>query len=59
MDVFPTDAAAVGLARAVAGDAVADLVETTERLDVEMDEAAGLVVLIASDRFGRFEVPDA
>jgi hypothetical protein len=53
------DTAAVGLARAIAGDAVADMLETAERLDAEMNEAAGLIVLITPDRLGRFEIPDA
>ena len=41
---------------AIAGDAVADLLEAAELLDVDMDEPAGLVILVTLDRGGRFEI---
>src|SRR5258708_5920623 len=40
MQIFPTDPAAVALALAIAGDAVADLLETTQLLDIDMDDLA-------------------
>src|SRR5260370_15786722 len=46
MDVLPADAAAVALALAVAGDAMAYLIELAELFDVDMDHLAGLLALI-------------
>jgi hypothetical protein len=45
---FPTGAAAPAGARA--GDAMADLLEAAELLDVEVEQLAGVVALVASDR---------
>ena len=47
MDEFPTGALAAAVAGAAPGDAMADAVETAELLDVEMDDLAGLVALVA------------
>src|ERR1043165_6916927 len=47
---------------AVAGDAVAELVEASELLDVDMDELAGMLALVAADRLsrlGRLHLPDS
>src|SRR5262245_13842831 len=55
MDVLPADAAAVALAGAVAGDAVAYLVEPAELFDVEVDHLAGLLALISAGRLGWLE----
>ena len=55
MDELPADAAAVALAPAVAGDAMADVVEPAELLDVDMDELAGMLALVAADRLGRLQ----
>src|SRR3974390_65505 len=49
--------AGAALAGPVAGDAVADLVEAAELLDVQMDQFAGVLTLIADDRLGRLQVP--
>ena len=46
----------VALAAAVAGDAVADPVEAAELLDVDVDQLAGVLALVAADRLGRLEV---
>ena len=46
-------------ARAVAGNAVADLVEAAELLDVDVDELAGVLALVAPHRLGGLEVPEA
>jgi hypothetical protein len=54
MDELPADAAAVGLAGAVAGDAMADPVETPEFLDVHVDHLARFLALVAAHRLGRF-----
>ena len=43
VDELPADAAAVALAGAVAGDAMADLIEAPELLDVDMDQLAGIL----------------
>ena len=51
----PADAAAVALAGAVAGDAVAYLIELAELFDVDVDHLAGLFPLVAAGRFGRLE----
>src|SRR5262245_66398630 len=53
MDILPADAAAVALAGAVAGDAVAYLVEPAELFDVEVDHLAGLLALISAGGGGR------
>src|SRR5580700_7153218 len=51
MDELPADAAAVALALAVAGDAVADLVELAELLDIDVDHLARSLALVAAGRF--------
>jgi hypothetical protein len=50
VQVLPTDPAALDLA--IAGDAVADLLETTQLFDIDMDDLAGVLPLIAAHRFG-------
>ena len=45
----------VALAGAVAGDAMADAVEAAELLDVDVDQLAGVLALVAADRLGRLE----
>ena len=44
---------------AIAGDAMADLIEAAELLDVDVDELAGMLALVAAHGLGRLEVPDA
>jgi hypothetical protein len=51
--------AAVALAGPVAGDAVADAIDAAELLDVDMDELAGLLPLIAGDGRSRIERREA
>src|SRR3970282_2060145 len=58
MDKFPADAAAVALAGAIAGDAVAAPVEAAELLDVDVDHLAGRFALVANDRRGRLQILD-
>jgi len=55
MNELPADAAAVALASPVTGDAVADPVELTELLDVDVDQLAGPLALVAARWFGRLE----
>src|ERR1051325_1960569 len=55
MDELPTDTTTVALACAVAADAVADLVESAELFDVDVDHLAGPFALVAARRFSRFE----
>jgi len=59
MDIFPADAAAVALAGAIAGDAVADALEATELFGVEMDHLARFLAFVAVHRRGRFEIAHA
>ena len=42
----------VALAGAIAGDAMADAVELAELFDVDVDQLAGLLALVAADRLG-------
>ena len=53
--VFPAHAAAVALASAIAGDAVADLVELAELFDVDVDQLAGMLAFITTNRRGRLQ----
>jgi hypothetical protein len=55
MDEFPADAAAVALAGAAAGDAMADPVEAAELFDIDVDQLAGVLALVADHRLGWFE----
>src|SRR5829696_7825045 len=63
MDELPagafTSGPCVALPPAVAGDAVADLVEAAELLDVDVDELAGVLAFVAPHRLRRLEVPEA
>jgi hypothetical protein len=56
MNELPADATAVALTGAIAGDAVTDLVKTTELLDVDVDHLARLLAFIATHRLGRLQV---
>src|ERR1700686_661146 len=58
MDELPADTSAVALAFAVAGDAMADFVETAELFDVDVDHLARLGPLVAADGGGRFQGVD-
>ena len=49
MQVFPAGAALAALAVAVAGDAMADTVDAAELLDVEVDQLARVLALVADD----------
>jgi hypothetical protein len=56
MDELPTNAVVtVNGARMSSGDAVPDGADPTELLDIEMDEFARMLALIAPDRFGRLQ----
>jgi hypothetical protein len=52
---YPAHTAAVALPSAVARDAVAYLIELTEFFDVDMDEFARVLRLVATHRLGRFQ----
>lgn len=52
MHVFPANAALVVLAGPVAGDAMSDPIKAAEALDVEVDQAAWLGILVAHYGFG-------
>src|SRR5579859_2042177 len=49
MDILPAGPALVALAGTITGDAMADAVDATELLDVDMDEFAWFLALIAED----------
>jgi hypothetical protein len=55
MDELPTDAAIATLASAIAGDAVADTIEFDQLFDVDVDQLAGVLALVAASRLGRFQ----
>ena len=55
VNMFPADTAAVGLAGAVTGDAVAGVLKAAQGLDVEMDQLARCFALVTTRRLGRFE----
>ena len=59
VDELPADAAGLALACAVAGDAMADALEAAELLDVDVDQLAGMLALVAADRLGRLQRRDA
>jgi hypothetical protein len=56
MHELPSDAPAVALAFAAAGDAMANTFKSSEFLDIDMDKFAGMLALIAPDGLGRIEV---
>ena len=53
------DAPALALTGSIAGDAMADPVEATELLDIDVDQFAGMLALVAANRRGGFERLDA
>src|SRR5215211_6948431 len=56
MDVLPTDAeVAIDHARLSSSDAVPHGADAAELLDVDVDELARVVALVAPDRFGRLQ----
>ena len=55
MDIFPTGASSVALSSPIASDAVANLIEFAELFDVDMDQLARVLALVAPDRLCRFE----
>ena len=57
MDELPAAAARAGIAGTFAGNAMTDALETAELLDVDVDHLAGMLALVAPDRFGRFDIP--
>ena len=56
MTIFPAEPWALALTSAIAGDAVTDLLETTQLLDVDVDHLARFLALIAAHRLGRLQV---
>ena len=51
VDLFPTDPARIALTGAATGDPVSNPFKTAKFLDVEVDQPARLLVVIADDRF--------
>src|SRR3954469_19189787 len=58
-DELPSDAPALALPRSVAGDAMADPVEAAELFDIDVDQFARMLALVAAHRRGGFERLDA
>jgi hypothetical protein len=56
VDILPTDPAAVALAGPVAGDAVADALETSELLDIDVDQLSGALSFVATHGLGGLQV---
>ncbi|WEK51567.1 MAG: hypothetical protein P0Y66_06120 [Candidatus Kaistia colombiensis] len=59
MEAFPADAAVLGHAAMLAGDAIADTIDTAELLYIDMDEFAGMLPLVADRRRLDFEARQA
>ena len=53
------NAPALVLTGSIAGDAMADAVEATELFDIDVDQFAGMLALVAANRRGGFERLDA
>jgi hypothetical protein len=56
VDEIPASAAALVRTRPIAGDAVADTLETPELFDVDVNDLAWVLALIAALRFGRLQI---
>jgi hypothetical protein len=56
---LPADAAAVALTCAVAGNPMADPIEAAKLLDVDMDQLAWVLALVASHGLGRIKIAEA
>jgi hypothetical protein len=56
MHELPADPAAVGLAGAVPGDPVADMIEAPQPLNVQVDEITGVIALVAAHGFRRLQI---
>src|SRR3954466_4765028 len=59
VDELPSDAPALALPRSIAGHAMADAIEATELFDIDVDQFAGMLTLVAANRRGRFKRLDA
>jgi hypothetical protein len=55
VDEFPSDAARIALADAMAGDAMAGTLESAELFDVDVDQLARLLALVSADWLCRLE----
>lgn len=56
VDELPADAPVVALSGSIAGDAMADLVEAAQLLDVDVDHLAGAIAFVPAHRLGRLQV---
>src|SRR4029453_6843111 len=59
VDELPSDAPALALTGSIAGDARADTVEAAGLFDIDVDQFAGMLALVAAHRRGGFERLDA
>src|SRR4051812_10968507 len=59
VDELPSDAPALALTGSVAGDAMADAVEAAELFDIDVDQFAGMLALVAAHRRRGFKRLDA
>src|SRR3954453_2683147 len=59
VDELPSDAPALALTGSIAGDAMANAVEAAELFDIDVDQFAGMLTLVAANRHGGFKRLDA
>src|ERR1044071_4120788 len=59
VDELPSDAPALALPRSIAGDARADPVEAAKLFDIDVDQFAGMLALVAAHRRGGLKRLDA
>src|SRR3954469_11116612 len=59
VDELPSDAPALALTGSIACDAMADAVEAAELFDIDVDQFAGMLALVAANRRRGFERLDA
>src|SRR3954466_2001820 len=59
VDELPSDAPALALTGSITGDAMADPVEAAELFDIDVDQFAGMLTLVAANRRGGFKRLDA
>ena len=57
VDVLPTNPPVIALPGPVTRDAVADPVESAELFDVDVDQFAGVIALVAADGLDRLQCP--
>src|ERR671939_1887801 len=57
VDELPPNAPALALTGSIAGDAMANAIEATELFDIDVDQFAGMLALVAANRLGGVKRP--